>query len=443
MAARVPLGLHGWDAVQLSLAAALFLMVWRFQSLFPSLAFYGLTFAATPVALFVFWLDRDPRRRLSNLNQPVVRAALGILVLVVLSIPTSLVPPRRSLEFLLAHLLTVALMLLVAASVRGLVDLRRLVWLQVAGVTIFSAVVVARSPMGSEGRLLITASYADPNDLSLLIVSILPLTVYLWRPAGLLTRSLLAACAAFLMMTLGNTGSRGGFLGLLAVAAYLLLGFRGISRAKRVSAAALLAILLVVLASDRYFARMQTMLHPSTDYNWSGRSEDGRLEVWTRGIGYMLDHPVFGVGAGAFTTADGALATQFAVRRQHGGRFKSSAPHNSLLQIGAEIGVLGLILFVALLIGAFRALSRIRRGPAGEAAFLAQALIGSLVGFVVAAFFLSHAYSPFLYVLLGMSVGLAKIASPPRAPRLVARPPRPRLVSPPPPRMGSPGAFRN
>jgi O-antigen ligase len=94
--------------------------------------------------------------------------------------------------------------------------------------------------------------------------------------------------------------------------------------------------------------------------------------------------------------------------------FKWSAAHNSFVQIGAELGVLGLGLFVALFAVAVRALSRVGRGQ-GAAAFLAQTLTASLVAYVVSGFFLSAAYWAYLYTLLGMVAGLVKIAGPARA----------------------------
>jgi O-antigen ligase len=401
-----------WDGFQVVLVLLVLVQVWRVHDLVPGLALPGVPILCTLAALLVFWLDRDPRRRLGGLNQPVVRAALGILLLATISIPGSMYL-RYSAAFVLKdYLRTVVLMLLIAASVRGLADMRRLAWLQVAGATLLSAVVVAGAQITSD-RSLRSAGYYDANDLAMLIVSTLPLVLYLWRrPAGLWSRVSLAGATALLMVTLGQTGSRGGFLAFLAVVGYLLVGFRGISRAKRAVTVTVLGILLVVVASDRYFARIETIFHPSKDYNWSGRSETGRMEIWKRGIGYMVRHPILGVGAAAFPVAEGTLAPEAREQRQYGRGFKWSAAHNSLIQVGAELGVGGLILFVALLVGAFRTLSHARRRPEGEVSVLAQVLTASLVAFVVAGCFLSQAYSAYLYTLLGMSVGLARIASP-------------------------------
>src|SRR2546429_3766491 len=115
--------------------------------------------------------------------------------------------PGYSMNFLFKDYgRTVLLMLLVAASVRGFADLRRYAWLQLGGVTLFSAVVLARAQMGADGRLRDVAYY-DVNDLALLIVCTLPLVLYLWRrPEGLVSRVVLFAVPAFPLVLLGITG---------------------------------------------------------------------------------------------------------------------------------------------------------------------------------------------------------------------------------------------
>lgn len=67
---------------------------------------------------------------------------------------------------------------------------------------------------------------------------------------------------------------------------------------------------------------------------------------------------------------------------------------------------------MTLLGSAFYTLWKARRELLGEDRVFAQVLTASLVGFVVAALFLSQAYSPYLYTLLGMTLGLARMTSP-------------------------------
>src|SRR5438034_1153377 len=321
---------------------------------------------------------------------------------------TAAAPDRSRADAVLAAVAIVVLMQLVAASVRGPADLRRFAWLQVAGVTLFSAVMLARGSVASDGRLSESAYY-DANDLATLIVCSLPLALHLWRWSSPWARLALLPIVACLMVTLVKTQSRGGFLGFVAVALYLLVWFDGMSPVKRWGAVAVPVLLLVALGNGGYFERMQTLLNPSADYNWSGNSETGRMEVWKRGIGYMLDHPFLGVGAQAFGIAEGTLAPEAARLEEYGKGFKWSTAHNAFVEVGAEIGVFGLLLFVGLFVGAFRILARVRRGPLQEGALLARALTASLVGFAVTAFFLSQAYSAYFYTLLGMTLGLARL----------------------------------
>src|SRR5213076_2257397 len=188
-----------WDSVLTALMALVLLQVWRVHELFPTLAVHGLPILMTVLAVGLLALGRDPRRRIGSLDQPLVRVALGILLLTVLSIPGSLYP-GYSVNFVLKdYARTVTLMLLVGASVRGLVDLRRVAWVQLAGVILFSAVIVSQAQMGADGRLRDVAYY-DVNDLAMLIVCTLPLVLYLWRkPAALWSRALLVAATVFLM----------------------------------------------------------------------------------------------------------------------------------------------------------------------------------------------------------------------------------------------------
>jgi O-antigen ligase len=115
----------------------------------------------------------------------------------------------------------------------------------------------------------------------------------------------------------------------------------------------------------------------------------------------MLQNPVLGVGPGNFQTAEGTLSP-LAERQQFGIGVRWNAPHNSFVQIAAELGIPGLSLYVAMIASAFFALRR--------SAALTPALTASLLGFVVGSFFLSLAYSEMLYTLVALSVAAQKVS---------------------------------
>jgi O-antigen ligase len=158
---------------------------------------------------------------------------------------------------------------------------------------------------------------------------------------------------------------------------------------------------------------MQTIVHPNADYNMT--DDAGRVKIWKRGIGYMLERPVFGVGMGNFQTAEGTISP-LARRREHGRGVRWGAAHNTLVQAGAELGVPGVLCWIGLIATVFVSLRRVvrysaRAGPAGtDLSRLAQSVMAAVVGFVVGGFFLSLAYSDMLYTLAALAVALAKVA---------------------------------
>jgi O-antigen ligase len=114
----------------------------------------------------------------------------------------------------------------------------------------------------------------------------------------------------------------------------------------------------------------------------------------------MLDNPILGVGPGNFATAEGTLSP-LAERQMWGIGVRWNAPHNSFVQVAAELGIPGLTLYIAVIASAFRALRR--------ATPLTPALTASLLGFVVGSFFLSLAYSDMFYTLVALAVGVQKV----------------------------------
>ncbi|PYO89607.1 MAG: hypothetical protein DMD58_08935 [Gemmatimonadetes bacterium] len=226
-------------------------------------------------------------------------------------------------------------------------------------------------------------------------------------------RGLAGVGLAVLAVGLIRSGSRGGFIALLAVALFVLLGFTTISaRARLMGLVAILAVVFTA-ASDRYWQQIQTIFNPQQDYNLT--SDEGRIKVWKRGLAYMIDSPVLGVGGQNFAVAEGTISP-LARLQERGRGVRWGAAHNTFIQVGAELGVPGLLLFMGVIAAAFGSLRRVTRlagrsGPAaGDLSRLAQALTAALIGFVTGSVFLSLAYHDILYTLLAFTLALAKIA---------------------------------
>lgn len=399
-----------WDLLTFVLSGVIVLYVWRIQEVFPALAPFQLTALASVGAIILFAVDTQASRRVAHLRHPLYRPIAIIFVLAVLSIPGSL-HAGASFRFLTSNFMkTVLLVGILAASIRDRRDVERLVRVFVLG---GAGYLLASIALGASdgGRLAGQGSY-DPNDLGLFTVSTLPLCAYLMRRgAGGVNRLIGTASAILLLVGTVQTGSRGGFLGLVAVAGFGLLAMSAVRSSKRFTIMTIAVALMFTAGSDEYWDRMKTILAPQQDYNWSGGAESGRMEVWKRGLGYMMDRPVLGVGVDQFNVAEGTLAPQ-AARQAMGIGFKWSAAHSSYVQIGAELGVPGLVAFVALLLLAFREGWRIGRvAGTPEDRLLGQAFCGLIVGYAIGGAFLSQAYSTYLYFALGLLIGFSRVVA--------------------------------
>jgi O-antigen ligase len=304
--------------------------------------------------------------------------------------------------------------LVVAGSVRRAGDVERLMLVYFGATVVYVAVVLSRFQLGAESWRLGRLYYYDANDLATRIATAMPVGLYfVLAQRRLLARVLAGVGLAVLAVGLIRSGSRGGFLAFVAVAAFVLVRVTTIPARSRL--AGLVVILAVVFgaASDQYWSQMQTIVRPHRDYNLT--SDEGRVQIWKRGISYMTDRPVFGVGMRNFQVAEGTISP-LARLQDRGMGVRWGAAHNTYVQAGAELGIPGLVLFLGLLASVFASLRRVARRalrltPSGnDVSRLAQSLMAALVGFVVGAFFLSLAYTDMLYTLVALAIGLAKTA---------------------------------
>ena len=266
----------------------------------------------------------------------------------------------------------------VAASVRGRSrDVERLALVYLVGAVVYSAVVLTRFDLGirrgdgGSGISTTTTPMTSRRSPS----RAMPLGIYFLH-AGRRIAVRLFAAAGLVVLTLGFvwSGSRGGFIALAAVAVFVVLRFSAIPLRWRLFADGARRRRPArhgersVLAADGH-DRVGRRLQPHGGI--------GRLQIWSRGIGYMMDNPVFGVGPGNFQTAEGTLSP-FAERQQYGVGVRWNAPHNSFVQIGAELGLPGLALYIAVIASAFHGLRRagdLRTGADRLAARLRRRLV--------------------------------------------------------------------
>ncbi len=404
-----------WDPLLVCVAGFLAFDVGRIHQLFPKLIPLHPILVFALASIVIYALDRHGVRRLRTLRHPITFCVLGILGLVAWSVPFSL-NAGRSLQFLYSEFAkTVVMFLLVAASVRTVADVERLARVFLIAATLYAVVAIARDQTAGSARLDNLYTY-DSNDFALFMVVSLPFAFhFLAHARGLRSRVFALLSITVLCVGVLLSGSRGGFLAAAGLLLFYLLSNRSTRIWWRLGVVATVLIAGLIAAQGWYWQRMDSLLHVSSDYNVT--TPYGRVQIWKRGIGYMLSRPFTGVGAVSFGKAEGTLSEVAQMRAKEGKGTPWRAAHNSFVQIGAELGVGGLLMLVGLLMVSLRALGRagafartrraVARGsPDGALAF---ALAASLVGWMIAAFFLSQAYYDIIYALVGIVLGLAKV----------------------------------
>jgi O-antigen ligase len=402
-----------WDLLLLCVAGYLLTSIGRVHQLFPIIGLFRPAILTGLIATLLYIADARWDRRASLVWGSTTKYLLALLVWMILTLPGALV---RGMSFELvfdSFSKTVLMYFVVTGAVRGPRDIERLIGAYLAAASIYAFVVITRFDLGSgDNWRLGHLYYYDANDFATFAVTAMPFALYfLHTGRGFMTRMLSGLSLGLLSLAFVYTGSRGGFIALIAVGAFVLARYTSIPVRWRVGATAMITVVVLGTASERYWTQMSTIL---SDADYNRTDESGRLQIWRRGIGYMFENPIFGVGPHNFQAAEGMLSS-FSDRQQRGVGVRWNAPHNTYLQAGAELGFPGLTIFILLIASAFAALGRsstreralVRAGLARRQ--LAPPLMASLIGFVVGAFFLSLAYSEILFTLIALAVALQKV----------------------------------
>ncbi len=265
----------------------------------------------------------------------------------------------------------------------------------------------ASSSAGAEGlvRAAGTGSFlGEDGDFALAMCVALPFVYYLaWSKIRPILRVISGIAGVMMVCSVMATGSRGGVVGLGSV--FFALALR--SRRRLVALLAIVAVAFVVftLSPTAYKSRVATIFSSERD-----QSSQSRIISWKAAREMFVEHPLLGVGAGNFMSAF--------VGRYGGAYSWSRNTHNVFYQAAAELGICGLVTFIAMLICAFaRSASlnaRLVRAGLGDTtvASYTAALFPAVLGFLVSGSFQTPLYYPHIYLLAALGVALSNIAAP-------------------------------
>lgn len=258
---------------------------------------------------------------------------------------------------------------------------------------------------GGAHRAQVIAKFGDNNHLAMVLLMVIPLLYYLYTYSKVLwVRMAFLGTILLMVLAVVATNSRGGLLGLFAVAIWLVY------RSRRRFLGALLiaasAYLVILLAPSSWTERMDTIQAAEEDASFMGR-----VVAWRVSAAIAQEHPVFGGGFRAvqsfpvwkqFQNAPSLLGFV----DYHREFSYAPAAHSIWFEVLGDQGFVGLAIFIALIANAFRVAMAVRRlarlNGAGQqwAADLGNMLTVALVAYVVTGSALSAAYFELPYVCM-------------------------------------------
>jgi len=364
-------------------------------------------------AAFV-WLVIDPDRMQTRVDWLFVLPL--ILVLAQLPALTRSIYPHVSADTLM-HLATCALLfyaaawyardgadatrifgaLALAAMVTCLIALK-----QSAGGLQETREFAANLPVSDELRARMQSNrvfgtFVYPNTLAgFLVVAFAPAMAWLWVRGRTWVPAVkwlaLAFAGGLMLVTLGLTGSRGGFV---AFAVMVVTWLWCLSRRAGVRAAIVAGAMALALV-----AGMVGLGKRGTS------SLEARLDYWRGAVAIARDFPAFGTGPGTF----GSIYPKYKTADTE----EAQLVHNNYLQMWSDAGVAAFVVFLALWAVALRDGYRLTKERAGDAAVIA--IVPALAGWVVHGLVDFDLYVPGIaypvFALLGTLQGLKEVPHP-------------------------------
>ncbi|MEO7860657.1 MAG: O-antigen ligase family protein [Nitrospirales bacterium] len=260
----------------------------------------------------------------------------------------------------------------------------------------------------------------DENDFCMVMNMAVPFGYFLMFSASGMAEKMkyLGFLGSFILAAMVSL-SRGGFIGLASVGAYCW--YRSPKKLNALLVLVVAVLFMVVLAPEKYWDEIASTTSDET----MGKDGTGGARLYTWGIGMKMfySNPIIGIGQSNFPwTFGGYEAGDTFNDRSFGGR----EAHSAWVTLLSELGLVGVVIIGAMLVQCYKDLkfvrarfSPVRPGKkhgqivqAGEDVrmYLARAMEGSLIGFIVSGVFISILWYPSLWILMALIVALRNIS---------------------------------
>ena len=287
----------------------------------------------------------------------------------------------------------------------------RPIFYAIAGAAVVNLITAQLFMSDRFGRASLTASgsIGNSNDLAAHLILVLPFLLFIVldsRLSAFIRISLLLGIVYGINVIL-RTASRGGLIALIVGFAFLLLRARPAQRIVALAGGALLTVAFTAVLPSATLARLGNLF--GEEHEEAKQSGESRSYLFRTSLNYTMQHPLLGVGPGQFGDYEGnQRVAQGMIGNWH-------ETHCTFTQISSECGIPALILFLGGLGSAvglvFRAHRRARRQGNLEIQNACFCYLLAMTCYITAATFLSHAYSFYWPVMIGIGISLSFAAN--------------------------------
>lgn len=335
-----------------------------------------------------------------------MRSFAVLTIAVFVSLPFSYLRSLSLQAFITWVTVAVPIVLVVSSSVHSAKDLERLLRALLLVVVCSGLLVVLGRGVVLQTidgpRFTLAGSY-DPNDFASVVATCTAACVWALRDRSRIWRMLGLAGFALSVLVLAKTASRGGFVSLSVMLVVGALFIRGLLPKWLALSLIPAAIIGLTFAPDELTSRLSTLTNVTEDYNFT--DPGGRVQVWKRGLGYVLARPVTGVGARAFPIAEGRWAVQ------HGylSGFKWTAAHNIIVECAAELGLIGVTALLTCLLSSVFLFVQINNMPQdSDERIRIRRAVGAValttITFLIGAMFVSAFWNPLVEMIIALNI---------------------------------------
>jgi hypothetical protein len=258
------------------------------------------------------------------------------------------------------------------------------------------------------GRLVLQGGagiYLESYVATLLVIGVPLALAGMFAVQNRLLQVAFGVGALAMLVGLAMTQNRAAAMAFAVAVAVFIWQSRRMRIGKWLVALVVAAAIGLTFAPSNYVDRFRALLDPAQTHATASLDRGTaaeRLELWSAGWQMALDQPITGVGPGNYPAALGVYLPGKGLL----------AAHSNYVQMLAEAGFPGLVLYLAFFLGLLLVLNRIRRtGPARWQQRSAQMLQLALVAYLIGGIFNSRQDFVLAYVLAGWSLALRDIKS--------------------------------